>query len=281
MYNIINMGKNNKPWSDDIQEYIVEQYKQGKNTMELAKEFGSYNTTIRRILIKHNVNLISTSDRIRIVKTNPFSILENSNTQYWVGYLIADGCIDTSRKCIRLFSKDRIVLENFKEFLNYPVAIKSEFQKEYNVTCYNIGFNNNEAYDSLVNLGFNPNKSHNFLYNNELTWDLIRGYFDGDGHFTYQQNTGKKSLMRPRIGFTSGSLEFLQQVQLFLINNGITDCKIKLEKPGGITHALYIIRKGDIDLFYDSIYNNARYFLNRKYQKFGSYYEEIHRLASH
>jgi hypothetical protein len=80
------------------------------------------------------------------------------------------------------------------------------------------------------------------------------------------------SLQRPRIGFTCGSIEFLEQIKEFLLNNGISDCKIKPENSNAF--ALYLVRKNDIDHFYNSIYNNATYFLQRKYDKFGSYYLE-------
>lgn len=270
------MSKNNKPWPVEIQNYIVEQYKLGRNTMDLAKEFNSYNTSIRRILIKNNVELISTADRLRKVKNNPFNDLNNSDVQYWIGYLIADGSIDANRNCIRLFSKDKEVLENYKKFLNCEVSIRNELQKKYNANCFNIGFNNDEAYKTLINLGFNPDKSHNFKLNLNITWDLLRGYFDGDGCFYYKNNAVNKGDQKPKIILTSGAIEFLTQLQNFLLKNNI---KSYIENHNSY-YNLIIVIKENINDFYRNIYNNATYFLKRKYEKFGSYYIERYNFES-
>jgi intein-encoded DNA endonuclease-like protein len=114
------MGKNNKPWSEEKQNYVIQEYQNGRDTMDLAKELNTYNTSIRRVLVRHNIPLVSTADRLRIVKHNPFVDLNDLNTQYWIGYLIADGCVDSKRNCIRLHSKDISILEKYKEFLNAP-----------------------------------------------------------------------------------------------------------------------------------------------------------------
>jgi hypothetical protein len=275
------MGKNNKPWDIEKQNYVIQEYQKGRLTTDIAKELNTFNTSIRRVLMRHNIALISTADRLRKVKTNPFIDLSDKDTQYWLGYLIADGCIDKGRKCIRLFSKDIDVLKSYKRFLNYPVAIRSELQKKYNVVCFNVGFCEHDAYQTLINIGFTPNKSYDFILSNiPITWDLMRGYFDGDGCFYYQKETTKaKRSSSSKICFTSASLIFLEQISSFLTENGITRCGIRKDKTGN--WVLTVNRNEDILHFYNNIYHKASYFLQRKYENFGSYYEEIHKSESH
>lgn len=37
----------------------------------------------------------------------------------------------------------------------------------------------------LYNLGFKENKTFNFIPNFKITWDYIRGVFEGDGYFRW------------------------------------------------------------------------------------------------
>ena len=62
------MKKAHNRYSKEKEQYVVEQYRdEGRDTVQIAKELDTYNTTIRRILIRNNVKLISTADRLRKV----------------------------------------------------------------------------------------------------------------------------------------------------------------------------------------------------------------------
>ncbi len=56
------------------EQEIVEKYNNKVNTVILARELGTYNTTIRRILLRNNIKLRSSGEVQAKVKSNPFSI---------------------------------------------------------------------------------------------------------------------------------------------------------------------------------------------------------------
>ena len=57
-----------KIYTSEVKDKIVELYsKEHKNTVEIAKMFNTYNTTIRRILIERKVPLVSIGERLRKV----------------------------------------------------------------------------------------------------------------------------------------------------------------------------------------------------------------------
>lgn len=63
-------------------DYILRGYATGKNQKQLADELGTYNTTIRRILLANGIVPISGRERQEIVKTNIFSNLKCKETNY-------------------------------------------------------------------------------------------------------------------------------------------------------------------------------------------------------
>lgn len=260
-------------YSKDKEQYIVDQYThEGLDTVQIAKKLGTYNTTIRRILIRNNVNLIPTSERLRKVKHNPFEDLTSKDVQYWIGYLAADGNI--SRSLIRLHSKDKIVLDQFKLFLNSEVNILEERKLYTNYVGYVIGFNNKCAGLSLNSVGILPNKSLSFSVNIPITWSFIRGIFDGDGSLIIDKRNGHK-----RFSIFTASVVFANQLNSFFISEGLTSY-IKEDNRDFRNNTLYsvsIYKQSELQRCYELLYKDATYFLPRKYSRFGSTYDENHK----
>jgi len=82
--------------------YIIKEYKKGRTQKDIATELGTYNTTIRRILIRNNVEVLGNDKLQTVVKHNPFLNLNDDETLYWLGYLIADGNISKERNRINI-----------------------------------------------------------------------------------------------------------------------------------------------------------------------------------
>ena len=70
--------------------YIIKEYLSGRTQQNIAKELHTYNTSIRRVLLRNNIKIRSNSEIQRFVNYNPFPKKEN---QYWVGLFAADSCI--------------------------------------------------------------------------------------------------------------------------------------------------------------------------------------------
>ena len=120
----------------------------------------------------------------------PNRFLENTiESNYWLGYILADGHIaynlDKRRGFIQLYSEKLYVIEKFKQwYYNIPKITKNKYVLKDGTIKY--------VYRATINdtklakwfneeLKIESKKHHNLNPNLDINWDIIRGYFDGDG----------------------------------------------------------------------------------------------------
>ena len=197
-------------------------------------------------------------DKRRIVKHNPFQDIDNPNVQYWLGWLATDGYISHSenRITLSLSIKDIDVIEKFRDFISPNLTIHHSIHHEEFEMVF-VSFRNKEIVDFLSTLGFNNNKTFEFVPNFEITWDYIRGVFEGDGYIRERE-----------INITGASKKHIEAVYNFVKSQGI-DCKLqqKLTPKNTIMYDFEIHSKTEISKFVDKIYANADIFMDRKYRK--------------
>jgi len=137
-------------------------YHNGISIKDIANIENVSTNCIRTFLKSKDVQLETSSNQLRIVKTNPFKEGER-DTMYWIGMICSDGTIEKAGKKtkprIALFSKDYNTLEQFKEFIGYDVKINMQKNKLYNTELYNIKFSQPEAIKTLNNYNIFSNKS--------------------------------------------------------------------------------------------------------------------------
>ena len=81
-------------FTKSIVEEIIKLYESGVSAKDIATKYGTYNTSIRRVLLRNNIKLRDSSEAQASVKTNPFAEWETKEAAaYWLGYLAADGCV--------------------------------------------------------------------------------------------------------------------------------------------------------------------------------------------
>lgn len=56
------------------EQNIINRYNEGASPKEIGVELGTYNTTIRRILIRNGITPQNCSERRRVVKAIPFTL---------------------------------------------------------------------------------------------------------------------------------------------------------------------------------------------------------------
>lgn len=219
----------------ELEDNILSLYAEGLTTVEIAKKTGlKYNTSVRRVLLRHGITPISTRERLEVVKSNPFTNLQDSKVQYWLGYLAADGCISTKKgsntpSLVRInTNKDPDHLLKYIDFLGYPVKRNTSHNKKYDVLEYCVGFSNKDVCTFLIELGYTPAKSLSFKAKFKFSWDFIRGYFDGNGY-------GCKSL----ISIATGSKDFSDQIMSFYNDHGLTAYCKKQEKANCFVVNIY------------------------------------------
>lgn len=253
------------------EEKIVNLYRSGKNTVEIANEFGTYQTSIRRVLIRNKVQLRSGSVSRNRVENNVFDL--NNLTKedyYWLGLLITDGCISNSYLSLSLKEEDCYQLQRFASYLGHKMTVNKQFNKKYEIFEYQVKVRNIELNNRLKSLAHFENKSLEAKIFTDFNYDILRGVIDGDGYV-------KVSKSQVSISICSASSVFIKQIEKFLLKEEI-DCKIRVDNRKDRKNLLYyveIYKQSHILKLYQNMYCNTDLFLIRKKNKYGCLLEKF------
>ena len=252
------------PTPNYIKEQIIKDYLENFGTMELSKKYQLNRTTIQRILKANNIPLRKTTTK------NKFNIhffdFYTSESCYWAGFIAADGNISNSRNLvsIHLSVEDYNHLEKFADEINFSGKIE-KYDKDCRISI------SGTYYKEALSKNFDifPQKTKTIKISekipDEFLFDFLRGYFDGDGCIT--QSNGN-----PHISFTSGSLEFLQQLQQIFYNKGIViQGKNKIPPISNNVSIHYNCKNAMkiLDMLYENSLDKIR--LSRKYNRYTFY----------
>ena len=129
-----------KRMSKTKEDFIINLYVNKEYTQQrIAKILKTYNTTIRRALIRRNIRVRSNTEIMGYALKNPFK--GNSKSDYFLGLLIADGCISNGKITLGLQEADLEVLRKYAFFINcrlnsYYHSVHGVYQ--YYVMCRNV-----------------------------------------------------------------------------------------------------------------------------------------------
>lgn len=162
---------------DEVMDLIEEKYKNGLNLKELWDEFDVSPPVIRRELCNRGVKIRKGQYRL---DEDSFESL-NSNTAYWIGFVMGDGCIYKDELKVKLQEGDKTHLEKLKQFLKAEHNVYDETtsnQKVFSVKSEKI-VNDLEKYGVVPRKGKEGTKVNSNLENNRHFW---RGMVDADGY---------------------------------------------------------------------------------------------------
>lgn len=197
-------------WSKGKQELLRDMYLRNCTYSEMREALNSKDATINYWVKK--LGLPMRGSGRNNVYNNPF-LEQSPERDYWLGYLFADGHIGQNH--IELTSKEESVVEAFNKFCGgicriykRPYTIKSgEVRIMYRCYIQSVDlyrwFKNTYKIDSKKHHTLNPDI--------EINWDILRGYFDGDGNA--HKNGGWT--------ITSCSKAWIDRCQKFLSDNDI------------------------------------------------------------
>lgn len=245
-------------FSKEKDQEIVNLYLEGFNTVMIAKKFSTYNTSIRRVLLRNNIKLRTNSELLKFSDNNKFKNTPLSReSDYYLGLLIADGCISKNRLTLSLKEQDIYMLQSFASFLGEKVKVNKYFHSTHNKYQYEVKVRNESICDNLKKLAIFDNKSYDLKMLTKLNFDIIRGIIDGDGYL----RTDKSCTMQ----ICGNSLEFLKQIQDFYNQYNITSY---IRKSRNL-FSLSVHKQKDIIFLYNKLYYSTDLFLKRKKSKFG------------
>ena len=104
----------NKKFSQIKEDEIIKLYTiDNKTQEEISKIYNTYNTSIRRVLLRNNIEIRGNSDIQKFINYEDFISKKDTNEfYYFIGLLASDGCITGNRVVLDFSNKN-------KELLNY------------------------------------------------------------------------------------------------------------------------------------------------------------------
>jgi intein/homing endonuclease len=206
-----------------------------------------------------------------------FDVIDTEEKAYWLGFLFADGYVGYSkgkykRVVLKLGEIDRDHVIKFKHFLGdtrdddkHVIREKSKSRdKTRDLFSYSYYVYNDSLFDTLVKIGCTTRKSltlkfpdKNIFAKEELVYDFIRGYLDGDGCLT--MSSSNKNRIRISI---VGTEDFLLGIQRFFPQFR-TVYRFKSSEVFWIA-----CESNKADQVAYKLYENATIYLNRKYLRY-------------
>lgn len=246
------MGKVNE--NQESIEKFIQMYEKRIPNKEIGDYFGIKSNTVCYWAKKLGCKMRGSGKKNKY--HNPFE-RQSPERDYWLGYLFADGHIQ--RGVIDLYSVDVEVIEAYKNFVqgigtitteNYTVN-SGEIHTIYKYHIYSVDIS--EWFMNEFSISFT--KHHNLDPSIDINWDIIKGYFDGDG-----------SAHKVR-GFTlnSSSKIWINRIWNFIKEELDIEAKINQYLE---CYKLCIWSKEDLTKFIPKLYQNNTFCLERKKIKF-------------
>ena len=249
---------------------------------EVCKEVGCCEKTFRKWMKAENA-FDSCPDVFRtIMKTiHNFDNLDEE-AAYWIGYLMADGCLAEHGSGYTLMleckTEDKEILEKFCDFINIR---KDRITTGHKGASVALSLSDSNFSTSVQQYGIVPHKSHvetdvplEILQNDDLFFQYLKGLMDGDG--TVHNHRGSYG-----ISVISNSLTQLTSIKNKLEEVLPAPSSVWLmtkdqEKVPKATQNLYVIKIGvgltadnnvnNLTFLYNKFYNNQKVILTRKEQ---------------
>jgi len=240
---------------------IVDLYTKGTPVKEIVSIVNLNQSSIYEKLKKAGIKTKTAAQAATKYSCNEkfFSNIDNELKAYWLGFIMADGCISKPKNKspflqIAISRKDEALLYKFKKHINFkgPVLhIQPNGSEQSRIRIIS-----SELVDDLIRHGVEYKKSLKLIYpkiDNKLQRDFIRGYFDGDG-----------GIAKTNTEITiAGTESFLTSVQtIFNIELGTTITK--LYKKGNI---FQYTKHGRLQVaqILKWLYKDSEIYLDRKY----------------
>ena len=257
---------------NEKEQKIINLYKSGKSQKEIADLFGTYNTSIRRILLRFGIQLRDNSKVQKLCKHNPFKN-NDEYSDYFLGLLLTDGTITKTKSSTRNYNivlslneEDKYLVEEFRNWASPKSKVSKVLQKINNSYMHSISFTNKEAEDWLRRAGNFWRKSYECKIYKKLNWNILRGIFDGDGGF--HQNGKHLDFF-----ICGASKIFMIQVMNFLNKNGLEAHFRTITKNNKEFYYVELYKISDVINLGLNMYNNPKIYMKRKFNKWLAFYE--------
>jgi intein-encoded DNA endonuclease-like protein len=204
---------------------------------------------------------------------------------YVLGFIYADGCLSLNKGKYPMLifgSTDLEVIETLKHVMESEHKINvrtSAVRSPY----YSLVICNTHMGNRLMELGVTVAKTKTKTFPQipePYVTHFIRGYFDGNGHFTSELHKGVKT--RLVSGFTTGSEQFAQGLRDKLFQLGLREATVSLVQrnrtglvEGATSYYQMRYYVHDTKRLYELMYTDATIYMKRKKEFYDSIKQRV------
>lgn len=213
---------------------LIDDYAELKSLRKIAKKYDTDHGCIRNCFIRMGLEYREENCRFLSLNQSFFENIDDPNVLYWIGFLLADGCI-FGEKIIKLAlsEKDIVHLEKFKEDINYGGNISrsvnklSEQNPKWNdVNTVILSISSAKMVLDVKKFGLIPQKTFkikfpDFLINHKYLNVFFRGYIDGDGSWCFHESITRPNRKKQLCFSVRGTIDFLTSLNKILIDKNI------------------------------------------------------------
>lgn len=251
-------------------------FNQGLSLTKISRELGISRKWFTEFLKEKGIDTNSRPNKYDFNREY-FKTVDNEEKAYWLGFLLADGCIVETIKNgkvkgmvleLSLCEKD---LNHIKTFCNAIGLDETAIKKKIvtlngsKIPVYRVSVCSTEICRDLIAKGVTPRKSYTASISDEFTKSkflrhIVRGIFDGDGHII------KNGTHNHGVAITSASGKLLIQLKLLFTKLGCDDVEIVTNRFP--TLELRYFNQHDDKVILDYLYKDAQIYLTRKYETY-------------
>jgi hypothetical protein len=248
----------------EILSRAVARYQAGESLPAIARAEGVAHPALWRRLKQSGIPMRSLAESKRKYTCNHhfFDVIDTEEKAYWLGFIMADGCVSGNALIVSLAEKDTEHLHRMASALEatHPVKdkIKSSGYGDF-LNC-RLHLTSSELVAGLADKGVHPRKSNTCEWPKGVPADLehhfVRGYVDGDGSFF---------TTRDSLGFSAiGSISFIASLQTTLMR----ECGLGLtrlyQKPNSPVTSVRYGGNRQVSRIGAYLYKDATIYLERK-----------------
>lgn len=247
---------------------IISLYEEGYSVNHVAKTLNLRGCSVYNRLIVNNIKLrskkgIKHSQRHPTVSIEFFLSKTESNKRdfdYFLGIFASDGNVYKDTVRISGISDENVeFLQHWCSFLDNKVSVKRRLRTSKKSYYNEVVFKNIDIVNLLSSVyGIVPNKTFSVELP-YITWDVIRGLFDGDGCFVKDKRANSW-----KFEIVTASQNLAYQLDSFYKEN-LLHSHVYKERN---LYKISILRRNDIRTVFSNLYKDCSYFLKRKYDKF-------------
>lgn len=254
-----------KDLSDSEKSEIINQRKIGITEREISKKF---DISLRQYYNLLKLNNIEQKSKVVRYKFNEdyFETIDTEDKAYFLGFIVADGCIADKTNTIKIVQKETDILYEFKRCVNSDGDVFTS--KNRNISSFSISSNKTKS--DLGNLGIYSNKTMVVKYPtipDNLQNHFMRGVFDGDGCITLRTDK-RDNNQRGQVNICSGSYDFIKEYYDKMVEYCNLSGRNKIRCPKGTYYVVDWGGLSDVEKIYDFLYKNSTLYLKRKKETF-------------